>query len=65
MIIDIITNLPANIIDTARWWWLDPSAGWLRAIVLTAILLPITNKIVRRLGWDEDQDKTNNDNVED
>lgn len=67
MIIDIIASMPANIMDAARWWWLDPSAGWLRVVVLSAILLPITDKIVRRLGWDknEDHDKTYDDNVED
>lgn len=56
MITDIITIMLGDVADVVRWWWLDPSAGWLRAAVLSAILLPITNKIVRRLGWDRDGD---------
>ena len=56
MIIDIVTELPEDIINAVRWWWLDPSAGWLRVVVLSSVLIPLTNKIVRKLGWDRDGD---------
>jgi hypothetical protein len=39
-----------------HWVVLDPSAGWIRTFVYCMIALPLTNTLLRWLGWDKDED---------
>jgi hypothetical protein len=39
-----------------HWVILDPSAGWIRTLIVCVAALKLTNVVMRRFGWDQDKD---------